>query len=188
MNFNKICPVCNKIFITRYERVKCCSLSCAGKYKEKKGKIIKCLKCGTEVYSFPHENKKFCSVSCSSIVNNGGDKNGRYIDGRCKIFGTFYSYIRGIKECTHWRNNIFLRDNFTCKECNTRGGKLHAHHKRQLKYIIQDFLNEYSEYSPIDDKEILIKLAISYAPFWDLNNGETLCEDCHKLVRHDLRR
>ena len=115
-----------------------------------------------------------------------GIKNGRYIDGRCKILGTFYDYIRDIKEYAYWRTLVFRRDNYKCLECG-KGGKLHAHHKRQLKYIIQDFIKKYSEYSPKEDKEILIKLALSYAPFWDLDNGETLCEECHKLVEHKVR-
>ena len=29
-------------------------------------------------------------------------------------------------------------------------------------------------------KDILSRLSITYSPFWDINNGQTLCKDCHK--------
>lgn len=53
-----------------------------------------------------------------------------------------------------WRQDVFVRDNFTCQECGNYGGELNAHHK------------------------------LSFADYPDLrlwvDNGLTLCKPCHK--------
>lgn len=53
-----------------------------------------------------------------------------------------------------WRLSIYERDNFTCQKCGQKGGKLQAHH-------IKGYWS---------NPEIR----------WDINNGITLCVDCHK--------
>ena len=96
-----------------------------------------------------------------------------------------YKLIRGLPESKQWSKQILQRDNFTCQECGIKNGcghriYLHAHHKNiSFSQILQDFLQQYSQFSPIEDKEILVRLAITYQPFWDIDNGITFCEDCH---------
>jgi len=58
------------------------------------------------------------------------------------------------KETKDWRQHIYERDNYTCQSCGQIGYKLNVHH-------IQSYL-EYSE----------LRLT--------LNNGITLCENCHR--------
>lgn len=54
----------------------------------------------------------------------------------------------------NWRRSVFARDNFTCVKCGIRGGYLNADH-------IKPF-------------------ALFPELRFDINNGMTLCVDCHK--------
>jgi len=91
-----------------------------------------------------------------------------------------YNMIRNSFENKQWRNEIYRRDNYTCQDCFKRGNNLEAHHKYRFSYILRDFLNEYNQFSPTEDKETLVRLSITYKPFWDIDNGETLCQSCHR--------
>ena len=59
------------------------------------------------------------------------------------------------REGIEWRLKIYKRDNFTCQSCGRVGSKLNAHH-------IKEWIN-FPELR------------------FDINNGITLCFECHKL-------
>ena len=63
--------------------------------------------------------------------------------------------LRGRLEYKQWRESVFERDDWTCQECKTRGGiELNAHHIKPFAF----------------HPELR----------FDVNNGQTLCVDCHK--------
>ena len=95
---------------------------------------------------------------------------------------SIYNGLRGGQLNYDWRKEVFARDDYTCQECGVRDGKLHAHHKRPFHILLTEFLEKYNQFSPLEDKEILFKLAERHDPFWDLSNGKTLCQKCHGLV------
>ena len=143
-------------------------------------KKLKCESCGIIIYrpEWRLERSKhlFCSRSCASKFRKG-ILAPNWKGGIHKI----YDLIRDLDEYNNWRKEIFKRDNYTCQECAKRGFHLHAHHDK-IKYgqLLHEFLQEYDQFSPIEDKETLIKLAIKWKSFWNTDNGKTLCEDCHK--------
>lgn len=80
--------------------------------------------------------------------------------------------IRNSLRCKEWRLKIFKQDNFICQECEKSiGGDLEAHHKKQLSQIIKD------------NNIKTLKEAMNCSELWDLNNGVTLCEECHKGIK-----
>ena len=60
------------------------------------------------------------------------------------------------KRYKKWRIAVFARDNFTCLICRKVGGYLEAHH-----------IKSWADYSRLRYK---------------INNGITLCRECHKLI------
>lgn len=65
---------------------------------------------------------------------------------------------RNIPEFREWARKVKERDDFTCQACGKRGGRLESHH-----------INAFKEYE-------LLR--------YELANGITLCETCHKEIAH----
>ncbi len=97
---------------------------------------------------------------------------------------SLHDAIRLSAENKEWKIKVFQRDNHTCQDCGSnKSNTLEAHHLKRFAVILGEFLQTYSQFSPIEDKETLIRLAITYKPFWEISNGKTLCVDCHNLTR-----
>lgn len=64
--------------------------------------------------------------------------------------------IRRSGQYNEWRKAVFERDEYTCQSCGQRGGILNAHHIKQFAKYPDERLN--------------------------LDNGITLCKDCHRAV------
>jgi hypothetical protein len=90
-------------------------------------------------------------------------------------------WIRTLTESKHWRKAVLKRDNYTCQICGSKEN-LEAHHIKEFNILLKEFLQQYSQFSPIDDKETLVRLAMTYQPFYELTNGKTLCYDCHDII------
>jgi len=66
-----------------------------------------------------------------------------------------WSELKNSLEYKKWRNDVFSRDNYTCRMCgDNKGHNLHAHHI----YPRRDY----------PEKKLFV------------NNGITLCKECHK--------
>ena len=74
-----------------------------------------------------------------------------------------------------WISDIFTRDNFTCQMCgDNRGSNLNAHHIKSFSKIIQFY-----EITTLEE-------ALDCEELWNINNGITLCEECHKKIHKKL--
>lgn len=81
-----------------------------------------------------------------------------------------HSQIRNCLEYSNWRTQVFGRDNFTCQECGVRGTWLEAHHLKQFSDILKE--NNITNFEE----------ALLCSELWDISNGKTLCEECHKNI------
>ncbi len=113
-------------------------------------------------------DKKFRTYNCKLKINKG-----KYCSRKCAAYSLTlngvpnrrgekaWNWKGGIGRNKHgnikdkkWRKQIFKRDNYTCRECYGQGGTLNAHHIKSWK--------KYPEKR------------------YDLDNGITLCFECHK--------
>lgn len=80
-----------------------------------------------------------------------------------------------------WRKGCFERDHFTCQECGVPGGALNAHHKKTFVSLLREAVELSPLLQPYD-------AVMAYEPFWVVGNGVTLCEECHKSVKHRYKQ
>ncbi len=143
-----------------------------------KGGKAKCSKCGKLTTGL---NCKLCRDCYSEYLKNNPFSKGPNAWNWKGGTTPLYNKIRALSEFISWRKEVFKKDNYTCQECFIKGCKLEAHHIKPFAKILAEFLKEYSQFSPIEDKETLLRLAVTYKPFWEVLNGKTLCsKKCHK--------
>jgi len=101
------------------------------------------------------------------IEANSGENNWNWRGGITDL----NQKIRDFVKKSGWGIDIFRRDGFSCLLCkHTSGGSLNAHHIIPLNEII-----DYYNITTIDECK-------NYPLFFDLDNGSTLCKECHTWV------
>lgn len=127
-------------------------------------KVFNCLDCKSVI-----KDKR--SKRCRSCSQKGHNRKiilrGREVYN-FKGLTPLYTLIRKCFQYRQWRDDVYTRDNFTCLDCGIRGGKLHAHHIKYFSDIVRD------------NNILNIENAINCDELWNINNGKTLCCDCHK--------
>lgn len=91
---------------------------------------------------------------------------------------TLQTLVRGMPENRQWIKQCLYRDRFTCQECRveSNGNNMQVHHIKQFAEILRD--------NKIDS----IEKAKTCEELWNMNNGITLCRDCHKLTNSFNRK
>lgn len=84
--------------------------------------------------------------------------------------------VRSCYKYRQWRSDVFTRDDFTCQNCGKRGGYLEADHIEQFAIIFNR-----NNLKSIEEALVCEEL-------WNINNGRTLCQKCHKNTETYLRR
>jgi hypothetical protein len=171
------CLNCNKKFHTILSRIKIGK----GKYCSREcWKIInfpkvfkKCEICNKEFRIKPMRKKiaRFCSIKCryarkednpffnkrhsfESRKKMSATKKNIPIDKWEKFSKNELGMLRLSQEYSDWRISVYKRDNYTCQICGKVGGKLNADH-----------IKPFALYPKLR---------------FDINNGRTLCINCHK--------
>jgi len=160
--------------------------------------ILTCKNCGKKIKKYPSQIKvgegKYCSKKCYTQAMKGIDLFSNAVRGRkkkirveincfvCrKLFETVPSKIGVRKFCSKkcyfvyhekviknitqirnsnsyktWRLSVYNRDGFKCQSCGQVGKNLNAHH--------------------------IVPVSVNPMRIFDLDNGITLCNICHKAV------
>jgi len=98
-------------------------------------------------------------------VNNSNWKGG-ITPLRMQIYSNFKS--------RQWRSDVFTRDNFTCQMCGSKDSKLNTHHIKSFNSILQEY------------EIVTLKGALECEELWNINNGVTLCEKCHRNIKKEM--
>lgn len=151
-----------------------------GNHNWKGGKIKRsCEMCGKEFNynrsDLKRGERRCCSLECAGkwrSKNIVKEKNPAWKGGITPI----HLKLRSSSQYVDWRMKVFIRDGFTCQMCGDKhGGNIEAHHKKTFSVLIR----EARDCMPLLDP---YSACILYTPMWDVSNGQTLCEDCHKEV------
>lgn len=160
------CNVCGKKFKINKTKLSAngnsCSWKCRKQYLDSLKHNVTCKYCGKEFtvnnYMFEHSlSKEFhCSMDCKRASLHKEKET--YLD----VAHT----LRTSPQYKEWRKKVFSRDNYTCQECGTKSENIHAHHLRML-------------YDIAKEKEFNIQEILESKEFNDVDNGITLCSNCH---------
>jgi len=159
---------------------------------------IKCVRC-KKIIKVSSKRRKFCSKECYHNFLKGrklpektkkkmSDSQKR-INNRPPVMekenhpqwkGGITSEttkIRRSKQYREWRKKILKRDNYTCQNCGATDKEkiLHADHIKPFAYLINQIRDIYGN--------IIIEQINEFKELWDLNNGRTLCIDCHRKTK-----
>lgn len=154
------CLLCGKKFEHWAGRKsKYCSKEC---WLKRNPKVLNdCLLCGKEFWSYENNNQKYCSQRCRDLHYRELKKgeNSHFWKGGATKLNRIERARSAYKE---WRKQVFIRDNYTCQKCGIKNGNgksiyLHAHHIKGFADYPESRL--------------------------DVNNGITLCKNCH-LLQH----
>lgn len=193
------CVTCGKEFKTWKAVIsngdgRFCSRKCYGEWRSKncigenhsrwKGGLLtrKCKECDNSMLAKPSllktNRNQFCSRSCYAIWMSKNRRREQVPSWKGGITEKT-RLIRNSLKYINWRKEVFKRDRWTCIKCGIKGKKIHAHHIKNFKIIIEDISNKFPLFNEVD-------VYLGYTPLWDLNNGITLCTDCHK--KEHIRR
>jgi hypothetical protein len=137
--------------------------------EEDRGAYWKCLcDCGKEIVTSGHSLRSGGTQSCGCLRRDSMPRGVDHHNWKGGITSENRK-IRTSAEYRNWRKLVLKRDNYTCRECGATDKELSAHHIKSFVDFPEDR--------------------------FDINNGITLCLDCHKetnnyggsATRTDLR-
>lgn len=135
-----------------------------------KGGKPKCLICGRKLGGY---QAKYCNP-CASRLFRSGENNTNWNGGITPL----RKLIRELPKYREWRIKVFKRDKYSCVWCGCDiSGLLNADH---FPIAFADIIKKFNIKSTQE--------AVLCRELWDVNNGRTLCVDCHKKTPNYFRR
>lgn len=148
------CKSCKKSFHkNRLLKTQFCSMTCSAKGKISKSEYT-CLHCGKSkvVKASYAKRAKFCSKYCAGAYYTG-EKSKAWKGGTSKERELW----QGSLDCKKWRKAVFDRDGYTCVMC-----------KRAASNTVRLNADHIKPWSLFPELRT------------EVDNGRTLCVDCHK--------
>jgi hypothetical protein len=118
-----------------------------------------------------HHSKE--TINKLRLINIGrtGANAGNWKGGKTTLIRS----IRASLKYSKWAALCRTRDFWTCRECNEHSKDLNVHHKYSFLDIIKN------------NNILTLDEAMNCSLLWDLNNGVTLCCDCHRKIHSYLK-
>lgn len=162
-------------------------------------KVTRTCRCGKEFTKYIYDDirGKFCSRTCYINGKVGTRRQPHSEEAKRKIglansvprperrgenspvwkggATTLNMLIRQLPKYKEWRTGVFERDGWVCVLCREKGKRIQADHIEQFILIIRR-----CGVNSVSDAESCTEL-------WNLDNGRTLCIDCHKQTPTYLR-
>lgn len=83
---------------------------------------------------------------------------------------TLIKIIRNTRKYSIWKNRVRRRDRRLCQNCKATRSETHSHHIISIKQIVRD-----NGIKTLEEAYFCPEL-------WNVDNGETLCFQCHKAT------
>lgn len=77
--------------------------------------------------------------------------------------------IRNSFRYRQWRSDVFERDKYVCQKCGKTKCWIESHHLKMFSLILKE-----NNIQTLDE-------ALACEELWNINNGTTLCKECHKM-------
>lgn len=122
----------------------------------------------------PDEVKKKMSATHNKIgsgkrlIHERGEKAANWKGGLTPL----KNIIRKCFEYRQWRSDVFTRDDFTCRDCGIKGGRIIADHIKAFSLILAE------------NNIKTLEEALDCEELWNINNGRTLCQKCHEKTEN----
>jgi len=215
MKFSQIktnCSYCDKeisLKKSQFEKANLhfCDIKCKHDYNKENGfwgkqphnyqgeREVICVNCGKDFTvssgqynaSIKFRKGNFCCsrkcVGAWNKQNSSGENSARFgVEGLSGELnpawkGGITPFIKAVRLCGNyyrWKNSVLERDNYKCQSCGL-DNDLQVHHKDPLIKIIND-----NGILDMDEAKNCPEL-------WNIDNGITLCVDCHKLEHSTLK-
>lgn len=134
------------------------------KFSESHKEKLRLAKLGKPRAGDPSKWKHSLESRLKNSVAHRGDKSANWKGG----LSSLNKRLRRSLQYRQWRTAVFKRDNYTCVWCGANKKYLNADHIKQYALIIKEQgISTYEQ-------------AVSCEELWQVNNGRTLCIDCHK--------